>query len=506
MGLFTNNKNGGIMDVIRCDEKDYLVWKWRPEGSAEGEVSRENAIRWGSVLRVKEGSVAVLVYTGKEGFAQEIIEGPAEKVLDTKNLPVISSLVGLAYNGGSPFSAEVYFINLAKTIPMNFAVPYFNVFDSDPELANFPIPVAVHGKVELNIKDYAAFVRCHRLDSVSISELQEKIKDELSGTVISIVTNAPFKFQIPVIQIERFTEEIRSAIVDAFKPRAAEKYGIHLVDIAIKAIHINKEDGRYKTFLSVTQDVKRAGIRAKAVNEIKQMNDDRRLGNFGRALDMLNPNRETAAEKHARKEEAADNRLNRITKMAGAFTELMGTAAEKHARKEESADNRMERFTKMAGVLAGLKEKTDDSKAQRDLETAREMADIEEDRYARHAATQTKYASAVENERAGRFGAASAKIIGAFGKLGSAKVQEDDFSAPPPVQIKEYYVVLYGKKNGPHDISTLRQMAADGLISSETLAWTNGMGDWMPLRELDDVVSILQNEDSIPPVPPVPQQ
>lgn len=474
MGLFTNNKNGGIMDVIRCDEKDYLVWKWRPEGSAEGETSRGNAIRWGSVLRVKEGSVAVLVYTGKEGFAQEIIEGPAEKVLDTKNLPVISSLVGLAYNGGSPFSAEVYFINLAKTIPMNFGVPYFDIFNSDPNLADFPIPVAVHGKVELNITDYAAFVRCHRLDSVSIPELQEKIKDELIGTVKSVVTNAPFTFQIPAIQIERYINEIRGAVVDAFRPIAEEKYGIHLVDIAIKAIHINKEDEKYKTFLSVTQDVKRAGIRAKAVNEIKQMEADRRLGNLGKALNILNANKESAAEKHA--------------------------------RKEESADNRLERITKMAGVIVGLKDKSDDAKAHREVDTAREMAEIEEDRYARHAATQTKYAAAVENERAGRFGAAGAKIIGAFGKLGSTKGQADDFSVPPPVQVKEYYVVLYGKRNGPHDLSTLRQMAADGLITGETLAWTTGMGDWMPLREMDDASEVFRNEDNSSQIPPVPQQ
>ena len=45
----------GLMDEIRCDEKDYLIWKWRPEGITR----RENAIRWGSSLRARDGSVAV---------------------------------------------------------------------------------------------------------------------------------------------------------------------------------------------------------------------------------------------------------------------------------------------------------------------------------------------------------------------------------------------------------------------------------------------------------------
>ena len=30
MGLLSSKKEGGMMDVIRCDEKDYLIWKWRP--------------------------------------------------------------------------------------------------------------------------------------------------------------------------------------------------------------------------------------------------------------------------------------------------------------------------------------------------------------------------------------------------------------------------------------------------------------------------------------------
>ena len=61
MGLF-NRKEGGVMDVIRCDEEQYLVWKWRPAGQAANSTSKENAIRWGSSLRVKQGETAVFVY------------------------------------------------------------------------------------------------------------------------------------------------------------------------------------------------------------------------------------------------------------------------------------------------------------------------------------------------------------------------------------------------------------------------------------------------------------
>ena len=64
MGLFGNilgkGKSGGLMNVIRCDEEEYLVWKWRPAGQEVNSTSRENAIRYGSTLVVKDGELAVL--------------------------------------------------------------------------------------------------------------------------------------------------------------------------------------------------------------------------------------------------------------------------------------------------------------------------------------------------------------------------------------------------------------------------------------------------------------
>ena len=53
MGLFGKGKGGGLMNVIRCDETEYLVWKWRPLGQEVNSTSRENAIRYGSSLRVQ---------------------------------------------------------------------------------------------------------------------------------------------------------------------------------------------------------------------------------------------------------------------------------------------------------------------------------------------------------------------------------------------------------------------------------------------------------------------
>ena len=83
------------MDQIRCDEPSYLIWKWHPAGVRLGEGNRENAIRWGSSLRVKDGEVAVFVYHQKDGTYQDFIEGPFDQKIKTANFPVLAKIVGL---------------------------------------------------------------------------------------------------------------------------------------------------------------------------------------------------------------------------------------------------------------------------------------------------------------------------------------------------------------------------------------------------------------------------
>ena len=160
MGLFGRGNGGGLMNVIRCDQQDYLVWKWRPLDQALNSTTRENSIRYGSSLRVKDGEVAVFVYKQKDGTCQDYIVGPYDDTIKTANFPVLSSIVGLAFGGESPFQAEIYFINLAGIIQVKFGVPYFDV--ADPRFLDFVVPVAAGGTITFNISDYKNFIKLHR--------------------------------------------------------------------------------------------------------------------------------------------------------------------------------------------------------------------------------------------------------------------------------------------------------------------------------------------------------
>ena len=268
MGLFFKN-HIGFMNEIRCDEPDYLVWKWHPKGSQPGANPRENAIRWGSSLRVKDGEAAILVYSQYGKNVQEYIEGPCDMLLETANLPVLADIIGIAYNSGTPFQAEVYFVNLAKIIQAKFGVPFFDVFD--PRFPDFGVPVAVRGTVSFQITDYREFIGLHRLSTFNLSDFQLQIRDAISRYVKDIVSNAPAVHNIPVVQIETKTAQITDTIEYDVAERLKENFGVTTSGVDISAIEIDKSSDGYCKLMAITKDITETKIQAETSDYIERL-------------------------------------------------------------------------------------------------------------------------------------------------------------------------------------------------------------------------------------------
>lgn len=276
MALFNrSNRKGGFMDEIRCDEPSYLIWKWHPSGVQAGTGNRENAIRWGSSLRVKDGEVAVFVYKQKNGTMQDFIVGPFDQTIKTANFPVLASIVGLAYEGGTPFQAEVYFINLARIIQVRFGVPFFDVYD--PRFMDFGVPVAVRGTVSFGIADYREFIKLHRLSSFNLDDFQRQIRDAVNRYVKDAVANAPAAHNIPVVQIESKTAQINDVVEYDLSERLKETFGVVVSSIDIGAIEIDKSSEGYRQLMSVTKDLAGATAKAEAEAKIKDIADKQRI-------------------------------------------------------------------------------------------------------------------------------------------------------------------------------------------------------------------------------------
>lgn len=442
MSLFNKqNRKGGFMDEIRCDEPSYLIWKWHPAGAQLGEGNRENAIRWGSSLRVKDGEVAVFVYKQKNGTMQDFIEGPFDQVLKTANLPVLASIVGLAYEGGTPFQAEVYFINLAKIVQIKFGVPFFDVYD--PRFEDFGVPVAVRGTVSFGISNYREFIKLHRLNNFSLDDFQKQIRDAVCRYVKDCVANAPAAHSIPVVQIESKTAQINDAIEYDISERLKESFGVLVSGVDISAIEIDKASDGYRQLMTVTKDIATTKTQAETADYVERLRIQREEGQYAQHKQTQSANLGAfQVEKQAEVGVAGAQALGQMGANGAGDVNIGGSG-------DGTGFN-------MAAMMASM---------------------------------------AVG-------GAVGQNIAGAMNNMmGGINQQTAPGAVPPPIPTVAYHVAVNGQASGPFDISVLAQMAAVGQLTADSLVWKNGMAQWAKAGTVDELKNLFAN--AMPPIPPV---
>ena len=458
MSLFNrNNRKGGLMDEIRCDEPSYLIWKWHPSFSQTGENQRENSIRWGSSLRVKDGEVAVFVYKQKDGTMQDFIVGPFDQTIKTANFPVLASIVGLAYEGGTPFQAEVYFINLARIIQVKFGVPFFDVYD--PRFADFGVPVAVRGTVSFGIADYREFIKLHRLSTFNLDDFQKQIRDAVNRYVKDAVANTPAAHNIPVVQIESKTAQINDVVEYDLSERLKETFGVVVSGIDIGVIEIDKSSEGYRQLMSVTKDLAGATAKAEAEAKIKDIAAKQRIEaeNYEETLRIQREEGQYAQHKATQTANIGAYQVEKQTEVGVAGAEALGKMGANGAGNIDLGSN--------GGNGDGM-----------GFNPAAMMASM-----------------AVG-------GVVGQNIAGAMGTAMSGMNQPlQNGMTPPPVPVVAYHIAVNGQAAGPFDIATLTQMANAGQLTADSLVWKNGMAQWAKASTVDELKGLFI---TMPPIPP----
>ena len=452
MALF-NKKIGGLMDEIRCDEPSYLIWKWSPSGSKQGESKRESAIRWGSSLRVKDGELAVFVYKQKDEPMQEFIEGPFDQNIKTANFPILASIVGLAYDGGTPFQAEIYFINLARIIQVKFGVPYFDVYD--PRFADFGVPVAVRGTISFKIDNYREFIKLHRLNNFNLEDFQTQIRDAVTRYVKDTVVNAPSTNNIPLVQIESKTAMINDAIEYDISERLKENFGVTVSGVDIGAIEIDKSSEGYVQLMAVTKELTAVTVQAQTAANVKNIHDRQRIEaeNYQEALRIQRDEGQYAQHKQTQTVNFAAYQTEAQAQVGVAGAEALGKMGANGAGGVDLGGGGVgfNPAAMMAGMAVG--------------------------------------------------GAIGQNIAGTMNNMMSgANAQTATTSGPPPIPTTAYHVAVNGQATGPFDFNALRQMVITGQVTLDSLVWKVGMEQWAEAGSIEEIQELFSN--MAPPIPP----
>ena len=451
MGLFGRGKGGGLMNVIRCDEEEYMVWKWRPFGQDVNSTTRENSIRYGSSLRVKDGEVAVFVYKQKDGPVQDFIVGPYDDTIKTANFPVLSSIVGLAFGGESPFQAEIYFINLAGVNQLRFAVPYFDVFD--PRLPDHGVPMAVRGTITFNISDYKGFIKLHRLVNFDHEQFKKQIKDALTKYVKGVVLNVPREMNIPVVQMENQILAINDRVQEYLKPRLEGDFGVNMKAIDIGALEIDKESPYYEELRHLTAGNTARTMDAQTDVNIQNLQDTQRI-NAENMEETLRIQREEA--QRAQRMQTESNNI-------GAFS------IEKQAEVLKAGAESL-------GQMGNMNMGTHDGNGG--MNPAGMM-------------TGMMMGGAMGQQMAGMMNTMGQNMQGAM-------------NTPPPIPNVQYHISVNGSQAGPFNMQQLAQMAQSGQLTPQTYVWKQGMPNWAFAKDVAELASLFAPPapGSMPPPPP----
>ena len=458
MGLFDRNKKtGGFMDEIRCDEPSYLIWKWHPAGAQQGNNNRENAIRWGSSLRVKDGEVAVFVYKQENGNMQEFIVGPFDQTINTSNFPVLASIVGLAYEGGTPFQAEVYFINLAQIIQAKFGVPFFDVYD--PRFEDFGVPVAVRGTISFKISDYRQFIKLHRLNSFNLDDFQRQIRDAVTRYVKDVVANAPAANNIPLVQIETKTAQINDVIEFDISERLKETFGVDVLSVDIGAIEVDKLSEGYRQLMGVTKDITAATTKAEVEARLRDIEQKQRveMENYKEVLRIQREEGQYAQHMHTRTANIGAYQVEKQAEVGVAGAEALGQMG--------------------ANGAGSINLGGDGGNGGMGFNPAAMMASM-----AVGGVVGQNIAGAMETAMSG------------------LNQQMPNGTTPPPIPTITYYIAVNGQATGPYNLSILQQMATLGQFNAESLVRKNGMIEWVKAGTIDELKSMFV---VMPPIPPI---
>lgn len=347
--------------------------------------------------------------------------------------------------------------NLSKGSQLNFAIPYFDVFD--PRLQDYGVPVSVHGAVVYAIEDMDLFHSVNRNEGYSDETFKNKLRGQLTKFIKSVVSNVPSDAQIPVVQIERKIFEISELIQQRVTPQVEKLFGITIRSLDITGINVDKESRGYRELKALTADLEKERMMAQHNAQISNFN----LNN--------------------------DLQQDMLKKQSELNLDAMG-------RKQELDLGGQEELQRM------------------NLENQRETMRIQREEMQRASRLQTEQTfmgAHQANLNAGVLNNATDNGINAFrqqsmggmnnmGQMGGAPQMPGMGAAVPQVQ---YFIGINGQQYGPCDWNKLQQLVQQGQLTQQSYVWKNGMAQWEFAGNVAELAPLFQGTaPQMPGMPP----
>ncbi len=168
-----------IIDIVSHPNvaTDELVWR-EPQGG-------NGDFRMGSQCIVQESQVAIFVYRGQ---ASDMLRAGAH-TLSTGNLPILAGLIGMVTSGNTPFTAEVYFVNLKDMPQVGWGTNPPIQIDTPGRSPGFAL-LMTHGVVDIGIDNPELFLKQYGIGRprLSLADFRDRFQTMLLGELAKLLS------------------------------------------------------------------------------------------------------------------------------------------------------------------------------------------------------------------------------------------------------------------------------------------------------------------------------
>lgn len=223
MGFF-GKLGGQFIDIIEWldPDNDAMAYRFERQG---------NEIKNGAKLIVRPGQEAVFVNEGQ--VADEFPSG--SYTLETRNLPILSTLQGWKYGFNSPFKAEVYFFSTKVFTNLKWGTSN-PITLRDPEIG--PVRLRAYGTYTMRIAHPATLLR--QLISTDGLFRTEEIEGQLRAFIVSSFVTWLGKAGVSLYDFAARYTEMGEAMREALRLDFAQ-YGLEVMQVQIENIGLPPE-------------------------------------------------------------------------------------------------------------------------------------------------------------------------------------------------------------------------------------------------------------------------
>jgi membrane protease subunit (stomatin/prohibitin family) len=215
---------GEFVDVIEWtdDSSDTLVYRFERYG---------HEIKYGAMLTVRETQTAILV---NEGRIADVFP-PGLYQLETRNMPIMTTLESWPHGFNSPFKAEVYFFNMRRFADLKWGTKN-PIMLRDKEFG--PVRLRAFGTYTLRIKDPQTLIK--EIVGTSGHFQTGDIAEQLRNLIVARFADILGSSGIPALDLAANYEELGEFIAQKIRPEF-EAYGLDVMQLMVENISFPPE-------------------------------------------------------------------------------------------------------------------------------------------------------------------------------------------------------------------------------------------------------------------------